>query len=222
MPTLFANPYSSDLRGFYFDSLDEYERKLTKSQQVFSSDYEHSIEFIDGDARDLNLYEALSGRDGISPGQVEDYFTLLDELDEPESAAFLAYINVSGLPKDSMADLAASIEAARDAYVGEMSLTDYAESLVDDEIMTNLDLYFDYDSFGRDLRMDHDDEDERMYEGMSDEDVGYEYVEDLGGVETLSKETISRYIDYDQLARDLSHDMTEISVDGSDHLFRDV
>jgi antirestriction protein len=56
------------------------------------------------------------------------------------------------------------------------------------------------------------------YEGQfnSDTDLAYNYVEQLGGIEQLGKETTERYFDYESFGRDLAYDYN--NYDG--HYFR--
>lgn len=45
----YANPYAFNLTGFYFSDDDEYQRKLKKAYATQCHDFEHEVEFIDGD-----------------------------------------------------------------------------------------------------------------------------------------------------------------------------
>ena len=65
---------------------------------------------------------------------------------------------------------------------------------------------FDYDHFGRELQWDMDDEELEQYEGKTDEEIGIEYVESIGGLEELGNETIEAYADFDVIGRDLEYD----------------
>ena len=88
----------------------------------------------------------------------------------------------------------------------------------------NIDMYFDYESFGRDLMYDfhigdpdntdsegnpedpdhyydNDGYDEGEYE--SDTQVAEDYVDNLGGVDQLGQETMQNYFDYEAFGRDL-------------------
>ncbi len=147
-----------------------------------------------------------------------------------------------------------------DIRIFEGTTKEYAEQMADDVggpmvTFTNPEYYFDFDSFGRDLKMDAaleggleeeledkeeeledaDDEDEvediqeeidtlkeniKYYEDMSDEDYGYEYVEMLGGVSELSKQTTDSYFDYDKVARDmeLGGDVIEFEYGGKTYV----
>jgi len=78
-----------------------------------------------------------------------------------------------------------------------------------------IEYYFDYDSFGRDLRLEGYDTDpdtgeeiEELTE-MSDRELGEEYVESIGGVKDLGKDTQENYFDWESFARDLMMDMAE-------------
>jgi len=147
-----------------------------------------------------------------------------------------------------------------DIYIFEGTTKEYAEEYADSAggpmmAFSNPEYYFDFDSFGRDLKMDAaleggleeeledkeeeladaDDEDEaediqeeidtlkeniKYYEDMSNEDYGYEYVEMLGGVKELSKQTQESYFDYDKVARDmeLGGDVIEFEYDGNTYV----
>jgi antirestriction protein len=72
----------------------------------------------------------------------------------------------------------------------------------------NIQNYFDYDSFGRDIQMDFDEEDEDAYEGMSDQEIGEQYADDLGW-EGVGKNNLENYFDWDSFARDLMFDFSE-------------
>lgn len=68
-----------------------------------------------------------------------------------------------------------------------------------------LEKYFDFDGFGRDLRIEGIKE-EFEFVGHGDEEIGVEYVEIIGGLNELSKNTLESYFDYEFFGRDLSFD----------------
>lgn len=76
-----------------------------------------------------------------------------------------------------------------------------------------LEYYFDFEGFGRDLRIEGV-ENEFDFEGHGDEEIGVEYVDMLGGIEELSKETLERYFDYERFGHDLSfgYDIDEVTM----------
>jgi len=72
---------------------------------------------------------------------------------------------------------------------------------------------FDYDQFGREIQWDMDDEEKESYEGMTDSEVGMQYVNDIGGLEVLGEETIENYADMDELGRLIEMDGDWIKYD---------
>ena len=51
-----------------------------------------------------------------------------------------------------------------------------------------------------------DNRDYIYYEADSDADLAYNYIDEIGGVENLDRDTIERYFDYDAYGRDLAYD----------------
>ena len=150
----------------------------------------------------------------------------LSELDETEKKAYAAFCEL-GWGDDS-------IEKFREAYHGEYtSDDDFGQEIVDNMGMPqNPDLYFDFESFGRDLMYDYHigDEDNEDAEGNPEDpnhyydnegyDQGeyesdYQVAEDFidgvyGSVEKMDKETLERYFDFASFGRDLLiNDFTE-------------
>jgi antirestriction protein len=209
MLELYANPYSGS--GFYFSSLKDYESKVKKKR----GDFEHTIMFIDGDDDEQALFTAMSGRDGLYPSDLEDYYDVLDLHDHEKAALYWLLDNLSMAPSDAL-------EKIEDVGLREGSAKDWAYDFIEDVGLPGnaADFYFDYASFGRDLSIDgalnpdpddydegEDDEDyieeEERVSDLSDEDYGYEYVERMGGIEELSKQTLNDYFDHAAWIRDL-------------------
>jgi antirestriction protein len=84
------------------------------------------------------------------------------------------------------------------------------------EAVSNPDYYFDFESFGSDVRMDYTDEEleEMGYNDLSDEELGEQMADELGGVKNLGEKLIETYFDYDKFGRELEYDF--ISVRGKD------
>lgn len=149
--------------------------------------------------------------------KINDYYMMGDDRKE----AYEAYVNYTG---DD------DFDNFQDAYQGHFdSPTDFAYDIVEslgwDGIgQDNISMYFDYDSFGRDLMYDfhigdpdntdsegnpedpdhyydNDGYDEGEYE--SDTQVAEDYVDNLGGVDQLGQETLQNYFDYEAYGRDL-------------------
>jgi antirestriction protein len=209
VPELYANPYSGS--GFYFSDLADYEAKVKKKR----GDFEHTIMFIDGDDDEQQLFTAMSGRDGLYPIDLEDYYDVID-MDDGEKAALYWLLDNLNM---KIADALGKIE---DVGLHEGSAKDWAYDFIEEVGVPGnaADYYFDYDRFGRDLSIDgaldpdpddYDDgeddpdyiEEEERISALSDEDYGVEYVEVYGGAEHLPKQTITDYFDYDAWIRDL-------------------
>ena len=154
----------------------------------------------------------------------EEEFDKINEfylMDDNEKAAYEAFVNYTN--EDD-------IEKFHDAYEGQFdSATDFAYHMVDsigwDGIgQDTLEMYFDYDSFGRDLMYDfhrgdedntdadgnpedpdhyYDNEGYDMGEYESDQQVAYDYIDNLGGVDQLGADTAQNYFDYESFGRDL-------------------
>lgn len=96
---------------------------------------------------------------------------------------------------------------------------DYVEQLVDDMGgpsalgKDTINSYFDYDSFGRDLSIEADEEDRERYEGMSDEEIATQYLDDVYG-DKIPKDLADRYFDYDAYARDVFMEVASARIPG--------
>lgn len=153
----------------------------------------------------------------------EDEFDKIREfanLSEDERDAYEAYVNYTG--EDG-------IESFRDAYIGKFDdPSDLAYHFVDnfgwDGIgEENLEQYFDYDAFGRDLMMDYsmgdpdyedaegepqkedhyyDQDGYDMGEYESDEQVAQDWIDGMGSIKELGEQA-HNYFDYEAFGRDL-------------------
>jgi len=226
VPELYANPYSGS--GFYFSDLADYEAKVKKKR----GDFEHTIMFIDGDDDEQQLFTAMSGRDGLYPVDLEDYYDVIDMNDGEKAALYWLLDNL----QMKIADALKKIE---DVGLREGSAEDYVYDFIEDVGLPGnaADFYFDYDRFGRDLSIDgaldpdpdnydegEDDpdyiEEEERVSGLTNQEYGIEYVDMLGGVDQLSKQTISDYFDYDAFVRDLeiNGEIDTFSFAGTDYV----
>ena len=195
----YANPYAYDARGFYFSTAQEYERKYKKHLPV----EEYGIEFIDGSSADADLFRVMS----VNQATLEAYLDIVEDLKDYEKPALFYYLD----SYDPGADWDDALKAVEDEVrVREGGAKEYAESYIDDiggvgELGDDIAArYFDYDSFGRAVKMDLDSDDPRNDD--DDDDVGYEYVESIGGVSGLGDvlgATAENYFDVDRFARDL-------------------
>lgn len=94
-------------------------------------------------------------------------------------------------------------------------MTDVAYYYIDEGILpSNPQYYFDYERYGRDCSFDgpsDDSEFETIYDeyGVDEDDdeaLGEVIVDEMGGLDSLDKQTIINYMDLEKLGRDLSFD----------------
>lgn len=156
MPKLYAQPYSVEAVGFYFDDLEEYEKKVAKSDVE-----EFEIQFIDGDHDELDLFKAL----GVTQANLEDYFDVLLDAEEGDVTA------IKILMVDMGYDFDDAWEKKDDLVVYGRFDDDeeFAQELVDglgglgQVSRDTLEMYFDWESYARDLMMEQFAEQDGVY-----------------------------------------------------------
>jgi len=241
--SLYANPYDNSA-GFYFSTWEDFEKKYTAKYKKSGTE-EYEIEFIDGDPLEQKLFNVMTL--GVDTSNLGAYFMLVEELhalDDDQKVGML------WLMEDRLVEVDQALQKAENVAVFEGTPEDYAESLIDDmgEIPSDLsEMYFDYDSFGRDLRISGDDimsteeeienlsggdeddqeEAERLQEwvdnieGMDDDDHAHEFIDSIGGLEeAVSPEQLARYFDYEAWARDMGFngEIDTFHLDGTDYV----
>ena len=149
--------------------------------------------------------------------KIYEYYLMNDN----EQDAYEAFVDYTGND---------NVESFRDAYEGRFnSAEDFAYHMVDnigwDGVgKENLEMYFDYDAFGRDMMFDYsrgeegeedaegnpqdpdhyyDQDGYDMGEYESDRQVAEDFIDNIGGVDQLGKDIASRYFDYEAFGRDL-------------------
>lgn len=222
-PRIYVGTYAKynngSLDGKWVDLMqfDTYEEFVDYCRELHKD--EKDPEFM---VQDFENYPKAWYHEGGLPTEEEfDKITEFYMLSGDRKAAYEAYVNHTG---DD------DFEHFEEAYQGKFnSAEDFAYDLVDGIGWegvgeNNLEMYFDYDAFGRDLmydfhRGDEDNEDAEgnpedpdkyydndgyeMGEYESDEQVARDYIDNLGGVAQLGQETAQRYFDYDAFGRDL-------------------
>ncbi len=179
-----------------FDNEDDF---LEKCREIHSDEEDPELMFQDYEGFPSKYYSESH----IDP-EVWDYIEKIEDYDKDVVDAIL----------DDGYDLDAVDDAI--VYAGCDSMRDVVYQLVDemghdafsDETW---EVVFDYDHFGRELQWDMDEDEIEAYDGMSDEDIGIQYVEEIGGLKELGDETIEAYADYDKLGDMLECDGNWIS-----------
>jgi antirestriction protein len=191
MATLSATPYAFGGPFFYFTSPEEYKAKYKKNidKDTGVAYEEYEIDYIDGDEHEFLVFQAMSSRSyGLPQSQIQAYFDKVDEIDADELPA-IAY-----LIEDLNYEIDDAIQKAEEVHMIDETPKEAVYSFVDDmggvaELgEQNTSMYFDYDSFGRDVRIEggidpsYDDDqypvqDEPSEDDFDDEDDFEEAVE---------------------------------------------
>ena len=141
MTTLYANPYCSDYSGFYFDTIDQFNQKM--SQTAFE---ETEIDFIDGD--NPKLFNASN----IHQGNLNIWFEELDQFsDEDDEALSIMFL------VDFM-DLDEAIQRHNEVILYKGSIEDYVTELIEeiypvDQLPEIIRYHIDYSGIARDMEL---------------------------------------------------------------------
>lgn len=153
MTQLYAQPYDISATGFYFETLEEYEKKAAsnRNQMGFPVE-EYELQFIDGEDIDCKLFDALS----VNQATFSKYLEACDDWSEDEKRKVIIAVGECGYSFDLASDTPDSLEV--DIYELD-SLKELAEQIVDEglfgEIPASIANYLDYDAIARDLSMDY-------------------------------------------------------------------
>lgn len=146
MTRLYANPYSIDFNGFYFETVEEYNEK---AKTIPTEEYE--IEFIDGEEIDYHLFKSLR----VHQGNFGAYLDACDEWTEDQKRrVIIACYHGYGFDfdKNRPDDIEVEIYEAD-------CMKDLAEQFVEEglfgEIPESIRYYLDYDLIARDLEADY-------------------------------------------------------------------
>ena len=140
MTTFYAQPYSIEHTGFYFDSPEAFEAGMEKLNARGCEEVE--IQFIDGECGLSRLADAA----GINQASIGLWFEELDDLDtnDIDQLCFLLYRGFE------LEDALTRYEYVNIFYG---SAADYAQELVEDttDIPESLRYYIDYEAIARDM-----------------------------------------------------------------------
>ena len=215
---IFMEPYDFNFRGkgfyiypFSFRSWDDFQDGMKDSYANYPPEVEE-WEFVDSDG--INEY----GEDSV--GITEDNWDMIKEFGEFGEEIGLNILEIL----DVASQLGGDKDYLEEAYMGmHDSIKDYAYELLDDIGISDdmAETYFDWEHFGRELKWDFNEDmlvEEYGYSvseaqelmDSRDSDFAEWYVEMLGSVAELGKETLKSYFDYDKFARDLSYEYSLI------------
>ena len=153
MSTFYAQPYDISAHGFYFTSAEEYAECAAKARNNFGQPVEEfEIQFIDGEAIDAALAQALD----VHQGNVADFFERETEWDDNQKRIAIIATSECGYTLD----LECCDPDRFDVDIYELdTMRELAEHFVDDglfgDIPEHLANYIDYDAIARDLGFDY-------------------------------------------------------------------
>lgn len=153
MIRLYAQPYDISAVGFFFESAEEYREKVANATNSYGSPVEEfEIQFIDGEAIDAKLFEALC----VNQCNFEALLQAAEKWNEHEKRKAIIAVGECGYTFDP-------VNYDPDEFDGEIyeidSLRDLAIQFVEEglfgDIPERIQSYLDYDAIGRDLGMDY-------------------------------------------------------------------
>lgn len=142
MTEFYAQPYSLDHIGFYFDSLERFEAGMEKLNNKGCEEVE--IQFIDGD----DYLGSLAIDANVNQANITLWFEELDDLDAHQ-AQQLGFLLERGY----------TLEDALDRYdevcIFHGSAADYAQELIEEttEIPETLRFYIAYEAIAHDMKL---------------------------------------------------------------------
>lgn len=180
------------LRGAWIEPSSDREELVEQVIEAIGGNPDNEWSFHD--------YEAFPNM-GENPS-LKDVAAMAELLEEHPYAIVNAAMDFAGDEVDALK------EWLDEGYGTYESKRDYVEQMIDDQGglsklgRQTIDIYFDYDTFGHDVLIDADEEDRERYEGMSDEEVGMQVIDDVYG-DKIPADLADRYFDYDAYARDV-------------------
>src|ERR1700734_4087084 len=149
----FAQPYDISATGFYFSSVEGFQKQSARVRDAFSLPVEeYEIQFIDGDELDAALFKAVS----VHQGEIGAFLDAYDNLNPDQKQKIIIAVGECGCSFD----LKTGDPDKLDVDLYEMdSLRELAEHFVDEglfgEIPESVKNHLDYDSIARDLSVDY-------------------------------------------------------------------
>ena len=152
MTTFYAQPYSLDHTGFYFDSTESFDTGMQRLNSQGCEEVE--IQLIDADDHLVRLASAA----GIHQGNIHRWYETLDDLDDTAATQIMFLL-------DQGRDLGDALERYEEVCLYAGTASDYAYDLINEttDIPENLRHYIDYDAIARDMEingeiteLDHD------------------------------------------------------------------
>ena len=141
MTKLYAQPYSTEHTGFYFDSMEEFDEGMEKLNAKGCEEVE--IQFIDGDDHHPSLFRAAN----IDQGNIDIWFEELEDLDVQDATRVCFLLDFM--------DLDDALSRFDEVYLHYGTAEDYAQEIIEEttEIPSHLQYYIDYEAIARDMKI---------------------------------------------------------------------
>jgi len=142
MTEFYAQPYSLEHTGFYFDSIDKFEAGMETLNKRGCEEVE--IQLIDSSDHLVQLASAAN----IHQGDVSFWYEELEDLDETEATQINFLLDCGYTLTDAM-------ERYDEVYLHHGTAEDYAYDLIEEttEIPESLRYYIDYKAIARDMEI---------------------------------------------------------------------
>ncbi len=142
MTEFYAQPYSIEHTGFYFNSFENFETGMEKLNRRGCEEVE--IQFIDGDDHLARLANTAT----IHQCDIAFWFEELDDLDQTEATQMIVLLDIGYSLQDAL-------ERYEEVCLFDGSAADYAYDLINEtcEVPENLSYYIDYDAIARDMEL---------------------------------------------------------------------
>lgn len=153
MTQLHAQPYDLAANGFYFESLEEYQRKAKANRNDYGDPVEeYEIQFIDGEPIDCDLARAW----GVNQANINGYLEAVGTWTDHDKRTFIIAVGEAGYSFDCETVVPNDFDV--DLYHVE-SMAELAEQFVEEglfgDIPDHLARYIDMDAIARDLAIDY-------------------------------------------------------------------
>jgi len=141
MTEFYAQPYSIEHTGFYFDSIEKFDDGMEALNEKGCEEVE--IQFIDGEAHHPSLFKAAS----IGQGNISLWFDDLEDLASDDATRLCFLLDYLSLDD--------ALSRYDEVYLHYGTAEDYAQELIEEttEIPENLRYYIDYEAIARDMKI---------------------------------------------------------------------
>jgi len=142
MTEFYAQPYSIEHTGFYFDSVETFKTGMERLKKKGCEEVE--IQFIESDDHLATLAKYADA----SQSDIDFWFENLEDL-EPENVIRLCYLLDQGL------DIESALEHTDAVCLYHGTAEDYAQEIIEEttDIPENLRAYIDYNAIARDMKL---------------------------------------------------------------------